>query len=104
MDHRFVIRIQAEAASKPAVGAPCNGCGVCCLSEPCPVGMLLSGRRRGPCRALQWDAQDSRYRCGVMAAAAQGRLAGWKTRLAGRWIGAGQGCDCELEVEPAGRG
>ena len=38
-----LIRIHADAPAKPPVGAPCNGCGVCCLLEPCPLGVLLSG-------------------------------------------------------------
>ena len=56
----------AEAAPKPALGEPCNGCGVCCLTEPCPVGMLVSRKRRGACAALRWEEETSRYRCGVV--------------------------------------
>jgi len=39
---REVILIHPEAPAKPPLGAPCNGCGVCCLAEPCPVGVLVS--------------------------------------------------------------
>lgn len=73
-------------------GAPCNGCGVCCLAEPCPLGVLLSRRRSGACVALQWDG--TRYVCGALAAQAGG-IRGWLVR---RWISAGSGCDCLLEV------
>lgn len=95
------------------MGAPCNGCGVCCLIEPCPLGVLLSGRRSGACAALRWHDETARYRCGAMIEAKsvlQEVLPRWLRtlapalapvlgRLAGRWIAAGQGCDCSLEVE-----
>lgn len=88
-----VIEIHPDAPPKPAEGAACNGCGVCCLAEPCPLGVLISRRRHGACSALRWDG--ARYLCGVLAARPQG-LAGWLVR---RWIAAGQGCDCSLEPE-----
>ena len=40
-----VIYLHPAAPAKPAVGAACNGCGVCCAWQPCPLGMLVSGRR-----------------------------------------------------------
>ena len=86
-----VIRIHTAAPAKPAPGAACNGCGVCCLAEPCPLGMLVSRRRRGACAAVEWDGQ--RYRCGVLTTAR-----GWRRRLVARWIGAGPGCDSGAEL------
>jgi MinD superfamily P-loop ATPase len=88
-----VIRI-AAAPAKPASGSACNGCGVCCLAEPCPVGIVVSRRRTGACRALRWDG--ARYRCGVLSAAA-----GWRASLLARWIAAGRGCDSSAEVVAA---
>lgn len=73
------------------MGAPCNGCGLCCLAEPCPLGMLLSRRRRGACVALRWSEAEQRYRCGAVAHP-------WLGRLARRWIAAGAGCDADLQV------
>ncbi len=105
---RQVLWIRPEAPPKPAVGAPCNGCGVCCLAEPCPVGVLVSRRRHGACRALRWDADRARYLCGMASAPAEvlGRgwrwLAPWIGRRALRWISAGSGCDAALEVETQG--
>ena len=61
-----IVHFHVDTPSKPAFGAPCNGCGVCCLAEPCPVGILLSGRRTGTRVALRWSEQEARYRCGAV--------------------------------------
>ncbi|MEK9802796.1 MAG: hypothetical protein VW475_05250, partial [Curvibacter sp.] len=66
-----IIHIQPAAPSKPAQGQPCNGCGVCCLVEPCPLGQLLSRRRRGACSALRWEEGAALYRCGALTAPAE---------------------------------
>ncbi|GAB4215454.1 MAG: hypothetical protein Fur007_13520 [Rhodoferax sp.] len=106
--------IEPAAPPKPALGAECNGCGVCCLLEPCPVGVVLSGRRTGACTALRWDGAQARYRCGVLTDApavlaarwprAPGVLRAGLARAAQawgpRWIAAGQGCDCDVEAQP----
>lgn len=108
------IFIHPAAPPKPPEGAACNGCGVCCLAQPCPVGMLLSRRRRGACQALRWDALQSVYRCGaitepravVQAALPRGLQclaplpAAVLGRLARRWVAAGQGCDSDLQPQP----
>lgn len=104
MSHR-VIHIHPEAPRKPSYGLPCNGCGVCCLDEPCPVGVVVSRRRSGPCLALQWQAAGNQYRCG-MAERPQSHLpwlpawsVPWVRRIVLRWIAAAKGCDCTLEVQ-----
>ncbi len=94
-----IIRLRAEAPAKPAPGAACNGCGLCCMAEPCPAGMLVSRRRRGRCRALRWDGARRIYRCGLVEAPQRwlpllpAPMARW---LARRWIAAQQGCDSDL--------
>ena len=98
------ILLRPLAPPKPAVAAACNGCGVCCAAEPCPLGRWLSGRRHGECAALVWRDDDDRYACGVLDD--PGRWLPWlptamSQRLARRWIAAGQGCDCSFEVDPA---
>lgn len=102
--HR-VIYLHPEAPPKPAPGQACNGCGVCCAAEPCPVGMLVSRRRRGACAALVWEPEDHRYRCGVVSAPQRyirpRWLALWLEHSARRLIAAGEGCDCNLSVETA---
>lgn len=109
-----VIHIHPEAPVKPALGMPCNGCGVCCLVEPCPLGMVLSRRRTGACNALRWQADLAIYRCGaivepeaVVRAALPASLRGLAVLLAPmlgrvgrRWVAAGVGCDSSLQVSP----
>ncbi|WP_342618783.1 hypothetical protein [Rhodoferax sp. GW822-FHT02A01] len=106
-----VIHIQTEAPPKPAQGMACNGCGVCCLVEPCPLGVLLSRSRKGPCKALQWTADLKQYRCGALGTSVQSgehaveglsglqrsSFARLRARTIARWIAAGSGCDCALE-------
>ena len=101
-----VIHLHPLAPPKPATGAACNGCGVCCAAEPCPLGIAVSRRRSGACAALRWVDTERRYRCGLLGdhgagAAPAGKLPmSMSRRLVARWIGAGAGCDCDLE--PAG--
>lgn len=109
--HHQIILIHPAAPPKPAPGAPCNGCGVCCLLEPCPLGVVLSGRRQGACVAVRWQGELQQYRCGALTepeAVLQtvlprpfqswGRwLAPSLARLAKRWIAVGQGCDSTVE-------
>ena len=98
------IFLHVQAPAKPPVGQACNGCGVCCADEPCPLGQLASRRRRGRCAALAWDEARSLYRCGLLTQPARhlpGPLRGlapWLTRWARRWIAAGRGCDSEVQV------
>lgn len=107
-----IIHIEPAAPRKPLEGQACNGCGVCCLSDPCPLGVLLSRSRTGACSAVQWDAGVEIYRCGALVApeqvlnaalptwakAAASGLATVLPKLARRWIAAGKGCDCSLET------
>ena len=102
-----VILLNARAPAKPAPGSDCNGCGVCCAAEPCPLGQWLSRRRRGACVALTWREPGQRYACGVLDD--PGRWLpllppGWARALARRWIAAGRGCDSDFEAAPAWAG
>lgn len=107
-DRAVFIAIHPAAPPKPAEGAACNGCGVCCLIEPCPVGMVVSRKRRGACVALAWSDAESRYVCG-MVMQPEAHLPGWLVAqpalrgLASRWarrvIAAGAGCDSNATPE-----
>lgn len=109
-----IIHIEPAAPAKPPEGQPCNGCGICCLSEPCPLGRWITRRATGACDALRWNKNAARYECGALTDPAALLLTRWPApplswlrwplarmlaRLAPRWIAAGQGCDCSLEVE-----
>ena len=39
---RQIVHLHRDAPPKPAPGAPCNGCGVCCAAETCPAGYCCS--------------------------------------------------------------
>lgn len=104
-----VILLHVEAPAKPRAGEACNGCGVCCNWQPCPLGMLVSRRRQGACVALVWEADAALYRCGMISAPADQLprllrplapvLTPLLARLARRWIASGIGCDSNLETE-----
>ncbi len=107
MATEHIIALHAAAPAKPAVGAPCNGCGVCCAIETCPAARLLFLQRRGPCRALEWNDAARRYHCGlVLRPQAHLRwlpplLRNAAQRWAARAIAAGIGCDCEASIGDA---
>lgn len=106
------IAIEPLAPTKPAFGAPCNGCGVCCLAQPCPIGMVLSRRRHGACTVLQWDSEQAVYRCGAITQplpvlleaiprwmrGAAPSLAPLLAAIARRSIAVDAGCDSTLEI------
>jgi len=101
--HRQIILLHREAPAKPALGAACNGCGVCCAAEPCPAGMLIFRQRSGACPALLWNAADKRYVCGLLAHPERhlrclpSFALPLARRLFRRWIAAGIGCDSTAE-------
>ena len=98
------IHLQRAAPAKPDEGQACNGCGVCCALETCPAARLRFLQKRGPCPALEWSGDDSCYRCGLLTR--PGHYLGWlppagqpfARRLFARWIAAGQGCDCNVNL------
>lgn len=99
------ITIHAQAPSKPSLGEPCNGCGVCCAAEPCPVSYALLWPHQAPCKALEWHQKDARYYCGMVKHPA--RYLRWlparantvASKLFKRWIAAGTHCDAEVDIE-----
>ena len=96
--HEQIVHLHRQAPAKPTEGQPCNGCGVCCSAAPCPIGMLLTPATHGRCRLLRWDDATARYGCGALLSAPVPAK-----RLVRRWIGAGTGCDSDLQTQPAAR-
>ncbi|WKB53326.1 hypothetical protein [Eleftheria terrae] len=103
-----VIYLQAAAPAKPAEGQACNGCGVCCADEPCPLGQLLGTHRRGGCRALAWNEAQGRYRCGAITEPATHlpKALRWAapalSLVARRLVAAGKGCDSSVMAQRPG--
>ncbi|MBV1775668.1 hypothetical protein KSF73_08045 [Burkholderiaceae bacterium DAT-1] len=102
MPHQ-IIHLHRDAPLKPAFGAPCNGCGVCCAAEPCPVAMRRFKVRTGPCPALIWDA--SRYHCGLLYDTPRywPKTPAWLLPVMRWWvaraISARSGCDSDVETD-----
>ncbi len=100
-----IIHIHPDAPAKPAYGAVCNGCGVCCLAEPCPAAHTWLGARTGSCPALEWQTAGEVYRCGLLQHPQHylrwlpAALAPVARRWLARGIAAGSGCDSDAEVD-----
>lgn len=93
---------------KPPHGAPCNGCGQCCMDQLCPLATAIFGARPGPCWAL--ERKGVGYACGLVEspndwAPVQVLLHGRDatSKAAAILIGAGLGCDARAEGEPENR-
>jgi len=98
------ITIHASAPTKPVVGQTCNGCGVCCAAAPCPVSLALLKQTQQACLALQWNADQNRYFCGMVISPAHylrwlpASLNPIASRIFKRWIAADQACDSDAEL------
>lgn len=89
--------------NKPPHGAPCNGCGGCCVAQRCPLGELVFGagdrcpalETRLPGFACGLVEHPERYAPKVVARHGETRAA----EAAAILIGAGLGCDAVVEGE-----
>ena len=100
-------------AEKPPFGSPCNNCGQCCADQLCPLARMVTGLNydAGPCPALSFDGDQSSCdmvthpeRWNFAGTLAHGKDAMSKAALF--LIGAGFGCDGQLEgevVDPVAR-
>lgn len=99
-----VIYIHREAPPKPLMGDACNGCGVCCAAEPCPVSRLFLKRETQSCKALEWHAPHGRYFCGMVLKPKNylpwlpNRLSNFASRCFKRWIAADWKCDSDATL------
>jgi len=89
---------------KPPYGSPCNNCGLCCINQPCPLAfsvMNLHPNFQGRCPALRADmtcdivAQPHHYSIGTVIQHGATKASDAAAVL----IGAGIGCDAQLEGE-----
>lgn len=88
---------------KPPHGAPCNGCGGCCVAQRCPLGTHVFGAG-GNCPAL--EVAFPAFTCGLIQNPAKYAVditarhgSDAASRAAEILIGAGLGCDALLEGE-----
>lgn len=88
----FAILPKGALANKPAHGAPCNRCGVCCIATLCELGEHLFKKRAGPCPALVHNSEG--YACGVVQ-----ETSGEMREAALHLIGAAIGCDARFNGE-----
>jgi hypothetical protein len=107
IESRQIIFLHRAAPLKPGLGESCNGCGVCCSAQTCPVARVLLLQWRGPCRALLWDGAAPHYRCGLLVSPMTylRGLPRWSEsfvrRRVKRWIAAGAGCDSAVDAASA---
>jgi hypothetical protein len=85
---------------KPRYGDPCNGCGACCQTSPCPLGRLVFGQEHGPCPAIEMDGEKTT--CGLINTTVAYNLVGVIThgaevvsQAAMVLTGSGVGCDTQ---------
>lgn len=91
---------------KPPHGAPCNGCGGCCLDSLCRLAQhVFQNTHQGPCPALTFDS-GGRSSCGLVANPSRYApvvTAIWggdaASAAASLLVGTGLGCDGLLEGE-----
>jgi hypothetical protein len=86
------------APIKPRHGEPCNGCGLCCAAERCPLAVVLIGDGPAPCPALELD--EGRFWCGLIRNTAKYTIAIEAEKAP--WLGEilrqqyfGTGCDSD---------
>ena len=99
------MTVTARSLPKPAYGQPCNGCGVCCIAQQCPISTALFGEQER-CPALEPAGHG--FGCGVITntAAYVPDLPAWGGQALSDafavMLGAGDGCDGQTEDEYVG--
>lgn len=105
-DIRFrTVELHPLAPDKPDYGARCNGCGLCCAFEPCPVARIFLLQSSRKCRALLWQDDAGSYVCGMVVCPDR-----YVRMIPRRWrecsgkffasrIAAGTGCDFAAEMD-----
>ena len=92
------IRLHRDAPQENSLRARRATGGMCCESEPCPAGMLLSLRRRAAADGCAIIRRRRTTAAGLLPAPEAARLDRLLRPLPARWIGAGKGCDGTAEA------
>lgn len=101
--------VPEDGPRKPAFHQACNGCGLCCVAEPCAIARILipGVSSKGPCPALEWE--NGRSWCGMVRRphfySKLTRNSGVDERQVSREIqedlgGLGSGCDSDPIADP----
>ena len=94
-----------QAIAKPKLRAPCNGCGLCCISSLCEIAEALLPGAQAPCPAL--EAENGRFWCGLVRHPSKHLGIRWNgdsilSPLIAKGIALGQGCGMEDESPETG--
>ena len=99
------------AAKYPGYRKPCNGCGLCCISEICIVGVAIIEATIGkklaadenislaPCPLLVYDKDAGRVWCRIGLSNTDADKPDDVANELGKRIGFGVGCDAEPDAE-----
>lgn len=90
LDLLVAAALRQPVAPKPAEGAPCNGCGACCILEVCEIGVALGLDGSGACRGLRFTGE--RYVCGPIAEPEPFGLCADHAEALALLLGVGAGC------------
>jgi hypothetical protein len=86
--------VEMSLPNKPRYGEACNGCGLCCAIQLCPVAEIMFEGASAPCPALKMAPDGSRTYCQLVAIEKEFGLA----PLVQKVLGIGNGCGMEDEV------
>ncbi len=78
--------IHQTSPDKPHQGSACNGCGFCCASEICKIGIKAFPGAAAPCPGMVFN--DGRFACKLVLVE---RAAGMEPLIAAA-LGVGKGC------------
>jgi len=81
--------ITTAAAVKPKMGATCNKCGWCCMTETCPTARELGAGEMIPCKFLKVVNEEGEYLCSL---AKEDNLLDFSLAI-------GTGCDAKIQQE-----
>ncbi len=78
----------------PPEGAPCNGCGACCVEQQCVIGQLwVKAPDDSACPALMRGG--GRFACGLVVDPESFGLDAAAADAIGDALGVGRGCDSD---------